>query len=208
MSIIRGKFFTVKKDYGPEEIKEKGSRFISFLYPVKSKEEANKIKNKLKKKFFDATHICFAYRLGEGTELYYRLNDDGEPNGTAGLPIYNEIKKRDYFNVMVAVVRYFGGIKLGTGGLARSYKQSAKRVLDVSKEVEVYIRREISISFSYNFMGEMRKIINFFSIDIINQDYSEKGVNMKLGIPITKFDEVSKKISDKSNGKIKLIMPG
>lgn len=204
MSENKGKYLTTKKEYGPEEIKEKGSRFISYLYPVTTKEDADDIIQKLRKKFYDATHVCFAYRIGEGKEQYFRFNDDGEPSGTAGIPIYNELKGKGYLNVLAVVIRYFGGTKLGTGGLARAYGQSAKKVIEISEEVSEYIKKVFSISFPYNFIGEMMGIVNRYSLDVISRDNTAEGIHMTLAIPEAILDEVAKAISNKSSGKIKI----
>ncbi len=202
--LLKNRFFTVDKNYGPEEIKEKGSRFITYLFRITSKEEATSIIKDLNKKYHDATHVCFAYRLGNGKELYFRYNDNGEPGGTAGLPIYKEIKAKEYYNVLIAVIRYYGGIKLGTGGLTRAYAQSARKILDSSKKIAVLIRRSASIFFPFDFTGEIMQIINHYSINIYKQNYLSDGVNMVLSIPEENFNEIDKLISDKSKGNIKL----
>ncbi|MDQ1354952.1 MAG: hypothetical protein QG657_5261 [Acidobacteriota bacterium] len=195
-------FFTVDGTFGPEEIKEKGSRFISYLYPVESKEAADAVITGLRKKYYDSTHVCFAYRLGKGEELYVRFNDDGEPSGTAGLPIYNEIKSKGYFNVLVAVVRYFGGVKLGTGGLTRAYGQAAAKVLNISKQITIHIKQKISLSFPFHFTGEIMQIVNRFSLDILKQEYSADGIHMQLDVSVGKIDEVTKLVIERSSGKI------
>lgn len=202
--LLKNRFFTIDKNYGPEEIKEKGSRFISYSFHITSKEEATSIIKNLNKKYHDATHVCFAYRLGNGKELYFRYNDNGEPGGTAGLPIYKEIKANDYYNVLIAVIRYYGGVKLGTGGLTRAYAQSARKILDSSKKIAVLIRRSASIFFPFDFTGEIMQIINHYSIKIYKQNYLSDGVNMILSIPEEIFNEIDKIVSDKSKGKVKL----
>ncbi len=201
---MTGSYFTVKKEYGPQEIKEKGSRFIAFLYPVTSGEEAEALIQKLRKKFHQASHVCFAYRIGGEKEEYFRCSDDGEPSGTAGLPIYNEIKSKNYLNVLAAVVRYFGGTKLGTGGLARAYARSARGVLDTSEKVVVTIKKEVTVFFPYDFIGEMMQIVNRFCLDILARKDTAPGIHMKLAIPKSMLNEVSRMIVNKSSGKIEL----
>lgn len=198
------KYLTINKEYGPEEIKEKGSRFISYLYPVKTKEDAEEIIQKLRKKFHDSTHVCFAYRMGEGEEEYFRYSDDGEPSGTAGAPIYNEIKSKDYYNALAAVIRYYGGTKLGTGGLARAYGQAAKKVIEISEEVIQYIKKEVFLSFPFHFTGEMMRIVNKYTLKIISREDTAQGIYMKLAIPVASVDEVAKAIIKESSGKIKI----
>ena len=204
MSHIIESFSTIDKEYGPEEIKEKGSRFISYLYPIKTKKDAESIITGLRKKYHDSTHICFAYRLGSREEDYFRTNDDGEPSGTAGIPIYNEIKSKEYFNTLVAVIRYYGGTKLGTGGLTRAYGQVAKKVLDVSKRITIHVKQKVSVFFPYDFTGEIMQVVDRFNIGIVKQDYSADGVQMLLEVPVAKLDDISKQVIDRSNGKIKI----
>jgi uncharacterized YigZ family protein len=195
-------FSTVDNTYGPQEIKEKGSRFIAYLYPVETKEAVDAVIGGLRKKYYDATHVCYAYRLGKGEEQYFRFNDDGEPSGTAGLPIYNEIKSKEYFNVLVAVVRYFGGVKLGTGGLTRAYGQAAAKVLEISTKVTIHIKQKISVSFPFHFTGEIMQIVNRFSLDILKQEYSADGIHMQLDVPVGKIAEISNQVIERSSGKI------
>lgn len=194
---------TVNRTYGPRELKEKGSRFISYLYPVSKKEEADNVIAKLRKEFYDSTHVCFSYRLGEGMEEYFRYNDDGEPSGTAGHPIYQEIVRKELFNVLVAVVRYYGGVKLGTGGLQRAYSSSARSVLDSAGIIKVEIKKEFSLSIPFTFIGDIMHIVNLFAINIEKQDYTAEGVNMILSVPLGKVDLFQKLLTEKSGGKIK-----
>mgnify|MGYP000736302304 FL=1 len=130
-------------------LKEKGSKFIGFAYPVNSEEE---IKQRLEKIYEDhpkATHHCYAFRLGLKGENY-RANDDGEPSGSAGLPIFNQLLAHDITNVLVVVVRYYGGIKLGVGGLVKTYKESAKITLDEAEIITKELETTIEISFNYS----------------------------------------------------------
>ncbi len=110
-------FLTIRSISGPNEFKEKGSRFISYIYPVSEKERAEEILDESRKKYYDSTHVCFGYRIGAGEEKNLRYSDDGEPSGTAGLPILNELRSRELFNALIVVIRYYGGTKLGTGAL-------------------------------------------------------------------------------------------
>ena len=121
------KYFTIDKSV--ESIyKEKGSKFLSFLYPVSSVDEVKEYLTQLKKKYYDATHHCYAYIIGYDKETF-RMNDDGEPSSTAGKPIYWQLQANDLTNVLLVVVRYFGGTLLGAGLLTRSYLKSAKEVI-------------------------------------------------------------------------------
>ncbi len=204
MTTTRSEFLTVDRDYGPEEFKEKGSRFISFLFPVKTRQEAESAVAGLWKKFHDATHVCYAFRLGEGSERYFRYNDDGEPGGTAGRPIYDEIRSKDYYNVLAAVVRYYGGTKLGTGGLVRAYGKGARMILDLSLPVTVQVKRDVMVAFPYDFTGDMMYIVNHFSLEIVSQEYSPDGANMGLAVPVGILDDVARMVTEKSFGKYSL----
>jgi uncharacterized YigZ family protein len=201
-------YFTIGKIYGPEEIKERGSRFIAYLYPVSTAAESDSIIVDLRKKYHDATHVCFAFRLGKGTEEYFRCSDDGEPGGTAGIPIYNEIKKKEYLNVLAVVIRYFGGTKLGTGGLARTYAAAARKVIEKAKTSTVHIKKEVSLDFPYDFTGEIMKIIHRFALDIVKQEYTGRGVSIKLAVPIARVEEVEKTLADISKGQLKPLGEG
>jgi uncharacterized YigZ family protein len=201
-------YFTIGKIYGPEEIKEKGSRFLAYLYPVATAAEIDSIIVDLRKKYHDATHVCFAFRLGKGTEEYFRCSDDGEPGGTAGFPIYNEIKSKEYLNVLVVVIRYFGGTKLGTGGLARTYAAAARKIIEKAKTLTVRITKEISLEFPYDFTGEIMKIIHRFALDIVKQEYTDRGVSINLAVPVARVKEVEKTLTDISKGQLKPLGEG
>jgi uncharacterized YigZ family protein len=199
-------YWTVAQEYGPIEIKEKASRFLSLLFPVTGRGHADTIIKELKKKYHDSNHVCFAYCLGKGREDYFRYNDDGEPSGTAGLPILKEIRAKQYFNVLVAVVRYFGGIKLGTGGLARAYGEAAKQVLNISSKCAVHLKRRASLNLPHEFTGDIMYIINRFNLDITQQEYTDEGLSMQFDIPIKLVGEVKRVILERSKGKLKPVM--
>lgn len=194
---------TVAEESGPEEFKEKGSKFISYLYPVKSKENAENIVSGLRKEFFDSTHVCFAYRLGEGKEEYTRACDDGEPSGTAGLPILNEIRSSEYFNVLVASIRYYGGTKLGTGGLIKAYGYSAKIVLEASTALAIHIKDKCTLAFPFTLTGEVMQVINRYDIKIEKQDYTESGTSMTLAIPVNSTDDADQMLFDITKGQLR-----
>ncbi len=202
--IERGKYFTVKSRNGPFEIKIKGSRFISYIYPVSRQEKAEEILEGLRKEFFNSTHVCFGYRIGEGEEKSVRYSDDGEPSGTAGLPVFNEIKCNGLFNVLIAVIRYYGGTKLGTGGLSRAYRESAKKSIDNSSITETVVCENRQIVIPYGFMSDLMNIVNRFSVKIINKDYTDKNIKIELEIPVNQYEQVSTNLSNFSKGKIKL----
>lgn len=153
-------------------LKEKGSKFIGFAYPVDSETD---IKLRLEKIYEDhpkATHHCYAYRLGMNGENH-RANDDGEPSGSAGLPIYNQILAHDITNVLVVVVRYYGGVKLGVGGLVKTYKESAKITLDEAEIVVKELETKVEITFGYAYQNLVFTILNKYDAKVIHFETSE-----------------------------------
>ncbi len=196
-------FNTVPESTGPFEIKEKGSRFISQCFSVRSKEAAEDIVKKLWKEHYNCTHICYAYLIGEGKIELFRYNDDGEPSGTAGLPIYNEILRKELFNVLVTSVRYYGGVNLGTGGLARTYGLSARTVLDNVSPVLVEIKSPVTIEVPYDLTGLAMNTINRTSkIEIISKSYSDSGAVISVNVPVASVEKFKSDIIEKSAGKI------
>jgi len=195
-------YFTIDKKYGPFDYKEKASKFISYLFPVSSGEDAEKILSSLRKEYYDATHVCFSYRLGRGEEEYFRASDDREPSGTAGQPIYQEIVRKELFNVLLAVVRYYGGVKLGKGGLQRAYSFSARQVIESAEIIRVDIKKEVRLSIPFSFIGDMMHIINLLDITIVSQDYDSSGVSMHLAVPVGKTMKFRELLTEKSAGRI------
>jgi len=158
-----------------EEIsfKEKGSKFIGYAYPVQDEDEIKEKLARLWEKYPDATHICYAFRLGtEGGK--YRANDDGEPSGSAGLPIYNQIVSKEITNVLVASVRFYGGTKLGVSGLIKAYKLSAQMVLNDAEIVEKYLTQKIKFEFPYEDQGSVMRNIDKFNAEVLKTEFTEK----------------------------------
>ncbi len=172
---------------------EKRSKFFSFAFPVESIETVNEILAEYRRKYYDARHVCYAYRLGyEGED--FRVNDNGEPSGTAGKPIFGQMLSKDVTDVLIIVVRYFGGIKLGTSGLIVAYRQAASDVLDKA----VIITRTIDVSFTVNFlyerMNDVMHIIKDMEVKIISQDYDKDKCVMKLCIRKSLFETLQNKL--------------
>lgn len=143
--------------------KEKGSKFLAFAFPVKNDVEIQEALDEIKAKYHDARHHCYAWRLGpEGVE--YRANDDGEPSHSAGTPIYNEIRSRELYDVLVVVVRYFGGTKLGIPGLIEAYGTSAAEALDAAQTVKIVLREPVFIRFPYDQTAEVGRVIQRFKL--------------------------------------------
>jgi uncharacterized YigZ family protein len=184
------------------EIKIKGSKFIARVIPVRSKKEAEDNYAALKKKYYDATHNCFAYRINEQV---FRYSDDGEPSGTAGKPIYQVLEAARLNEILCVVTRYYGGTKLGTGGLIRAYSQAAKLALDNTKiKIKVFTQL-ITLKFSYELENLVRNTINEFKGSIGSSDYSDHIV-MDVKIPQSKHGLFREKLTELSNSTIKIIM--
>ncbi len=140
------------------EYKEKGSKFIAYAFPMDSVEAFNEQLKKLKKEHLKSRHHCYAYRIGLTGEPY-RINDDGEPSGTAGKPIYGQLIKENLSDIGVIVVRYFGGVKLGTSGLIRSYKEATILALDNVFPIEKTVTKKVLLSFTYERLGAIMEAI-------------------------------------------------
>lgn len=150
--------------------KEKGSKFISLAFPVTTQEEIKEIVKDIKKEYFDARHHCYAYILGHDKSVF-RTNDDGEPSSTAGKPIYGQLLSKDLTNILVVVVRYFGGTKLGVSGLIQAYKQATIDVLNNSKIIEKTVDEVYSVSFDYSLMNDVMKVMKEYDLHQQNHKF-------------------------------------
>lgn len=148
--------------------KEKNSKFFGYAFPVSNEEEIKEYLDRLRKEHFSARHLCYAYQIGTD-KIQYRANDDGEPNNSAGMPIYGQIQSFEVTNVLVVVVRYFGGVKLGVGGLISAYKMSAQMALENSEIVEQTINKFFTISFEYAHLNKVMRIIKEKNLQIVSQ---------------------------------------
>ena len=154
-------------------LRERGSRFLAYSYIVYNELEVKKHLNELKSKYPDATHHCYAYVIGQGSEAQ-RANDDGEPSNSAGRPILRAILSKQLTNVLIVVVRYFGGTLLGIPGLIESYGASAAMVLSESGKVEKMIEEQFSMATDFQHEQEIHRILNHFQVRILNREYNEK----------------------------------
>lgn len=149
---------------------EKRSKFLGFAFPVETVEEVKTLIADISKKYFDARHVCYAYMLGHERKEF-RANDNGEPSGTAGKPILGQINSLELTNVLVVVVRYFGGIKLGTSGLIAAYRQAARDTLENAEVVERHIMQRISFAFSYEAMNDAMKITRLSGVRMVASSF-------------------------------------
>lgn len=166
------------------------SKFLAFAIPVRTAEEALEQVAKYQKEYFDARHVCWAYRLGpEGEE--YRSNDNGEPSGTAGKPILGQMVSADVSDLIILVIRYFGGVKLGTSGLIVAYKTAASLAIEAGEFAERLVEKEMKLTFGYEHMNMVMRMVKDLQPRIISQDYKDNGdIVMTIAIRLSLVDRV------------------
>lgn len=178
-------------DSSPDEIlfKEKNSKFFGYAFPIESEEEVKPLIETLRKQHPNAGHFCYAYQIGADI-ISYRGNDDGEPSNTAGMPIYGQIQSFSVTNILIVVVRIFGGVKLGVGGLISAYKTTAQLVLESCEIVEKTIDIHFIISFDYKNMNKVMRVIKEKKLEIGSQ---EMEINEISGLPLGKIEIKTRK---------------
>ena len=176
------------------EFEEKKSKFIGYIKPINSIKEAENFINTIKEMHSNATHNCSAYRLIENGQEYYKFDDDGEPSGTAGKPIGEILTTLGVFNVVVVVTRYFGGIKLGAGGLIRNYAKTAKLAVNESGIVDYIEKKIYLIDFSYSKSSEIDRFINENKIEVLEKTVEER-VSYKISLSNIETEKI-KEIND------------
>lgn len=162
--------------------KDKGSKFIALAYPVKTEEEVKIKLAKVRKEYHDARHHCYAYVLGFDKSAH-RYNDDGEPSGTAGRPIFGQLQSKDLTNVLVIVVRYFGGTKLGVSGLIAAYKTASQDALEAADILSLTVNDVYELSFEYPLMNEVMRVVKDDDLKIVDQDFQ---ISCKLRFRVRK----------------------
>lgn len=183
---------------GEAEIIEKKSRFIATVMPVKSEEEAIAFIDSLKKKYWNATHNCFAYVIGEHFQVQ-RCSDDGEPSGTAGKPMLDVLLGEEIHDVAVVVTRYFGGTLLGTGGLVRAYQGSTKAGLEASKVITKMHGHKIAVQTDYTGLGKIQYILGQRGLNVLDTEYTER-VSLTVLLPEGEVQSVIAEITEGTNG--------
>lgn len=173
---------------GQGTFRDKASKFIGLALPVVSEEDVKQCLAELRKSYHDANHHCYAYRLG-GDKATYRYNDDGEPSGSAGKPIYGQILSADLTNVLLVVIRYFGGTKLGIPGLINAYRTAAREAIEQATVVERTIRELYEACFEYPLMNEVMRAIREEGCEIIGQEF-ETGCRIRFAIRRTQGERV------------------
>lgn len=151
-------------------MRERSSKFLSFIYPVQNEEQIREALDKLRKRYFDATHHCYAWRLGPRGEQF-RANDDGEPSGTAGKPILGQLLSNEITDCLIVVVRYFGGTKLGVPGLIAAYKEAAANAIEEAHVIEKTVDRHLTVDFPYLVMNDVMRVIKDEQPRITGQEF-------------------------------------
>ncbi|MFV8375289.1 IMPACT family protein [Flavobacterium sp. LB1P71] len=169
--------------------KEKNSKFFGYAYPIQTEDEVKPQIEILRKQHPNAGHFCYAYQMGTDS-INYRVNDDGEPNNTAGTPIYGQIQSFSITNILIVVVRIFGGVKLGVGGLICAYKATAQMVLETCEIIEKTINIHYSITFDYKNMNKVMRVIKEKRLEIVTQ---EMEINEDSGLPTGKIEIKTRK---------------
>ncbi|MHA7945031.1 IMPACT family protein [Formosa sp. 3Alg 14/1] len=181
---VQDTYKTILKPSIETLFKEKNSKFFGYAFPVKTEDDVKEHLEAIKKQHHAARHWCYAYQIGTET-IAYRANDDGEPNNSAGMPIYGQIQSFDVTNVLIIVVRYFGGVKLGVGGLISAYRTSAQLSLEASKIVERTINIEYLIVFDYKNMNKVMRTIKEKNLNVVDQKLE---LHCELTISVRKKD--------------------
>lgn len=184
--------------------REKGSKFIALTYLVKTEAEVKEILISVKKEYNDARHWCYAYRLGWDKSAY-RMNDDGEPSGTAGKPIYGQILSHDLTNVLIVVVRYFGGVKLGVSGLIGAYKAATIDALSNAQILEKEVKEVNEVEFGYELMNNVMTLLKMEGVTIVKTDYFDDYVRILFEVNKSLSIFVCDQLSGLENAKISFI---
>lgn len=195
-------YLTISRPLRAEELKVTGSRFIADMFPVETKDEIESNLEHIRKEFYDASHHCYAYRLGVNGDVI-RAADDGEPSGTAGKPILMVLEGAKLTNVLCVVTRYFGGTKLGTGGLARSYADAAKLAVEAAEIHTVYLRQELTLSYSFDDMSSVERMVAKYGAEKIGSEYSDT-VELRIALRNSLVDNFRREITESLLGKVKL----
>lgn len=194
---MKFEYHTLKSSVADVLIKEKGSKFIGFAFPLSGEADVKKNLEKIKAEHPKATHHCYAFRLGMNGENY-RANDDGEPSGSAGLPIYNQLLAHDVTNTLVVVVRYYGGSKLGVAGLVKAYKECAKETIETAEISVKELETVVEIMFSFEKQNQIFTLLNKFDAkiqDFLSDEHCKIVANLKRSVK----ENISEQLSEMQN---------
>ena len=190
--------YLVPTGYGEDEFTEKKSRFIGHIYKVSTPEQCQEILAAVRKKYWDATHNVYAYVLQNGV---MRFSDDGEPQGTSGMPTLEVLKKEEVFDVMCVITRYFGGTLLGAGGLVRAYSHTCKLALDAAGQAMMMPYAQVLVDCPYNLLEQVRRLLPTFDADEVAADFGAS-VTLTVALPKENFEAFNAKLVDATNGKL------
>ncbi len=185
--------------------KDKGSRFIGFLYHVENELDVKNIIADIKKQYYDATHHCYAYIIGHYGTSAIRVNDDGEPSGTAGKPIYGQLLSNDLKDVLLVVIRYFGGTKLGVSGLINAYKTCAATTIENAEIIILKIKNMLQVEFAYQQMNQVMTILKKIGAEIKNTSYKESSVLIDFTVLIGDVNQIQQLFSKVDNVELRNI---
>ena len=195
-------YFTIKQR-GEGQLREKMSRFLAFAHKIASAEEAKSIVKAYQNEYHDSRHVCWAYMLGADRQEW-QLNDNGEPSGTAGKPILGQINSRQLTDVVVVVVRYFGGIKLGTPGLISAYREAASLALDDAGIEEMHKQQTVEVTFPYMAADGVMRIVKSYDIEVLERKF-DNTCSMTLRMREDDFEEITGKIGGVSGTSLRNI---
>ncbi|QTV05719.1 IMPACT family protein [Faecalibacter bovis] len=196
-------FRTIKEPVEDIIFKESGSKFINYAFPVDSEDDVEFYLGQLYEKWPDATHHCYAYSIGiDGKK--FRANDDGEPGGSAGLPIYNQILSNEITNVLIVSVRYYGGTKLGIPGLVKAYKYAAQVVLEEAEIVEKFVTKRVKMIFNYDQQGIVERNVERMDGEIKDKNFTDKCM-FTISVRESKLDDFIRQFDEYYQMEIKII---
>ncbi|MFQ5675934.1 MAG: YigZ family protein [bacterium] len=196
-------FLTIKSEVVAEE-GVKGSKFIAHASPVSTREDAEDYLKRISDRFMDATHNCFAYKIGTGDRAIIRFSDAGEPSGTAGRPILQAIETKELANIVVVVARYFGGTKLGTGGLIRAYRSCALAALSKATTVEYYPQVILRLLFPYDLTNMAQHLIRKYGATVLERGFEEQS-SLVIQLKATEAANFRNELNNVSSGKIEIL---
>ncbi len=197
-------YYTIEKE-ATAEFKDRGSKFIGYAYPISSVEGFKEKLNEVKKLHPKATHHCFAYRLGLDGNTY-RVSDDGEPSGSAGRPILGQIDSKELVNVLVVVVRYFGGTLLGVPGLINAYKSAAALALQTTPIVQRQVEQELMVQFDYTQLNEIMRVVKQYNGRVVQQEM-QLFCSMTVAVPRNRCTEISYILKELRNVEVTAVRP-
>ena len=190
---MQTRFKSIAQPFEGPQLKFKGSKFIGRAFPFHSEEEAMACLKRIRQEEPKANHHCFAYRLGpDGSS--FRFSDDGEPSSTAGKPILGQLQAFDLVNVLLVVTRYFGGTKLGTGGLIQAYRESAKACLEQADRIEVELTQILELTFDYSLMNEVMRLLKTMQLQVLESQSGMRAV-LKVSVPLAKLGDFRSRVS-------------